>query len=361
MTAAALHAAAPGCFALPLRPSSTRPGIRYKNARRALPPTRCASLGRRRTTPPPPARETTGDRAARRRGLEVSAVEEASAETEPRAKELVRKILEEIEGTDGGADIRPEKREMVDAMLEELEELGKTQTPRPMDNPLLFGNYEVSYVSAGRKQDGAPAGGNFREGIGKAIFHTRGVYQAVLQPDIAVNKVAFSLLGVIPGAVGLRGRVENYGEGRDTVKVLFERPCINFGKLHFRIGPVSDVVLTTTYLDETVRLGKGSLGSLFVFKRGGTADTADLDKMGLERSSPWALAAVVAALAALAASAVMLWQTQSVLGRVAAVGIAAFPLRHGVCAQARRAARARARRQHAVPAQGGRRGRCARL
>lgn len=35
----------------------------------------------------------------------------------------------------------------------------------------------------------AAAGGNFREGIGKAIFRTRGVYQAVLQPDVVVNKV----------------------------------------------------------------------------------------------------------------------------------------------------------------------------
>lgn len=41
-----------------------------------------------------------------------------------------------------------------------------------------------------------------------------------------------------------------------------------------RTGPPSSVVLKTTYVDERVRLGKGSRGSLFVFTRGGAADAA---------------------------------------------------------------------------------------
>lgn len=254
---------------------------------------------------------------------------EPISETELRAKKLVRTVLQEVEGTDGGLDISSEKRKTVDALLEELEEIGKTQTPRPLDNPLLFGNYEVSYVSTGRKQDGAPAGGNFRQGIGRLIFQTRGVYQSVLAPDIVVNKVAFALLGFIRGAVGLRGTVEDYGSGRDTAKVLFEQPSISFGSLHFRIGPESDVVLTTTYLDENVRLGKGSLGSLFVFKRGGTADAAEMDKMGLEKTSPMALATLGLVLAAMGAAGVMLWQTQTIVGRGVAVGIGALLL--GMC------------------------------
>jgi hypothetical protein len=39
-------------------------------------------------------------------------------------------------------------------------------------------------------------------------------------------------------------------------------------------GPPSSVQLSTPYLDERVRLGKGSRGSLFVFTRGGAADAA---------------------------------------------------------------------------------------
>jgi hypothetical protein len=162
--------------------------------------------------------------------------------------------------------------------------------------------------------------------------------------DIATNKVAFRLLGMLSGYIGLRGRVEAVGDTGDTVvgaaagdgalivaaiiatacthapllnlasrlpshpcttcgrglptcptavlhqpnsrlphpdprmpppqKVLFEPPVLSLGPLHFRIGRDSDVVLSTTYLDERVRLGKGSRGSLFVFTRGGAADDA---------------------------------------------------------------------------------------
>jgi hypothetical protein len=44
--------------------------------------------------------------------------------------------------------------------------------------------------------------------------------------------------------------------------------------ISLRIGPESSVVLTTTYLDERVRLGKGSRGSRFIFVRGGEAESA---------------------------------------------------------------------------------------
>jgi len=46
-------------------------------------------------------------------------------------------------------------------------------------------------------------------------------------------------------------------------KVDFEPPVLSFmenvnGGLHLRIGKESDVTLATTYLDERVRIGKGS-------------------------------------------------------------------------------------------------------
>ena len=47
-----------------------------------------------------------------------------------------------------------------------------------------------------------------------------------------------------------------------------------------RIGPPSSVVLKTTYVDDRVRLGKGSRGSLFVFTRGGAADEAGEHREG---------------------------------------------------------------------------------
>ena len=58
-------------------------------------------------------------------------------------------------------------------------------------------------------------------------------------------------------------------------QVFFDRPVLSIpGGIHIRIGPPSTVVLKTTFLDERVRVGKGSRGSLFVFTRGGRADQA---------------------------------------------------------------------------------------
>ena len=57
-------------------------------------------------------------------------------------------------------------------------------------------------------------------------------------------------------------------------QVFFDSPVLSLGGIHTRIGPPSSVVLKTTYVDERVRLGRGSRGSLFVFTRGGAADEA---------------------------------------------------------------------------------------
>lgn len=56
------------------------------------------------------------------------------------------------------------------------------------------------------------------------------------------------------------------------LQVCFERPELVLPGLALRIGPRSSVELATTYLDERVRLGRGSRGSRFVFTRGGAAD-----------------------------------------------------------------------------------------
>lgn len=49
-----------------------------------------------------------------------------------------------------------EEQAVVNDCLEELEERGKSQTPRPLDNPEIFGNFNVAYTSTQRapRQDG---------------------------------------------------------------------------------------------------------------------------------------------------------------------------------------------------------------
>lgn len=150
------------------------------------------------------------------------------------------------------------------------------------------------------------AGGRFRTGLGKFLWRTTGLYQAVLRPDIVVNKLEFRLLGLLPGYVGLRGRLSPEQADPRTVRVAFETPVISLLGLVLRIGPPSFVVLrcvrrgvlclcqasrhvyvcSTTYLDERVRLGKGGRGTLFVFKR--TEEEAGMAEVGVVGSTPGA-------------------------------------------------------------------------
>lgn len=225
-----------------------------------------------------------------------------------------------INHTDFGDNLRPEQRLAIDDALCTLEAAGKQQGS-PLANPLIFGNFEVSYTST---QDNSPrmtllplarfatlsdhittaAGGRFRSGLGKLLYKTTGLYQAVLRPDLVVNKLEFRLLGLLPGYVGLRGRLTPETADPRTVRVAFETPVISLLGLVLRIGPPSFVVLrcargwgfvwirfrttqrSTTYLDERIRLGKGGRGTLFVFKR--TENEAGMAEVGVVGSTPGA-------------------------------------------------------------------------
>lgn len=50
------------------------------------------------------------------------------------------------------------------------------------------------------------------------------------------------------------------------IKVVFEPPELKIGSLGFQFGGESEVQLEITYIDDKLRLGKGSRGSLFVFQ-----------------------------------------------------------------------------------------------
>lgn len=51
------------------------------------------------------------------------------------------------------------------------------------------------------------------------------------------------------------------------IQVVFEPPELKVGGAEFTHGGESEVKLEITYIDEKIRLGKGSRGSLFVFQR----------------------------------------------------------------------------------------------
>ena len=239
------------------------------------------------------------------------------------ADAVVAEILATIADTDSGKTVTPEQRRATDLNIARLEAVGATQTPNALNNPNIFGDYDVSYVSAGGEQVGNPAGGRFRGGLGAALFRTTGLEQNLYEPDVVVNRVAFLVFGLIPGEVVLEGTFapvekeeetaaeaaaaraateadlekmsakekragrsaiyrdaenQKYAGDGMTVRAAFDPPRITLGGLPaFSVGPKSSVVLSTTYLDQDVRLGKGSRGSLFVFARK-TAEQAERDR-----------------------------------------------------------------------------------
>ncbi len=264
----------------------------------------------------------------RRRRLAAAA--RASAAADAPLPAAVDRLLALVAG--GEDAMLPAARAEADALISRLEAAGAA---RPLENPMIFGDYVVAYVSVGNRQLGAPAGGAFRGKLGRALFATRLLAQSVLEPDVVTNYVGFALFGGIPGGVGLRGRLVSVPEtpgGADdaaTAKVFFDAPVLSLnvlGGLHARIGPPSTVVLTTTYLDERVRLGRGSRGSRFVFTRGGAAAEAGMERVGLERTSRAGKAAVAAALAALIGAGAWAASRPAVPVPVRALGVVAAAL-----------------------------------
>ncbi|XP_021912673.1 probable plastid-lipid-associated protein 8, chloroplastic [Carica papaya] len=53
----------------------------------------------------------------------------------------------------------------------------------------------------------------------------------------------------------------------EWIQVIFEPPVLKIGGMKFKYGFESEVKLQISYIDEKIRLGKGSKGSLFVFQR----------------------------------------------------------------------------------------------
>ncbi|KAG7667658.1 hypothetical protein Ndes2526B_g01958 [Nannochloris sp. 'desiccata'] len=234
----------------------------------------------------------------------------ATASPDPAAKAkanlLVDELLQLIDNTDSGDNISNERRIRANDIIRQLQTIGAAQEPRPLNNPLIWGNFNVAYTSQGNAQSGAPAGGRFRSGIGKILFRTTRLCQSVLQPDLVTNKIEALLFGFLPIAVGLRGYLvsipqqEGGPNKQDCVKVFFDPPELTLpGGINTRIGPPSSVVLTTTFLNERVRLGLGSRGSLFVFTRGGDSDLAEMDQVGLKRTTKAGIALIFSLCASL--------------------------------------------------------------
>ncbi|KAL3798269.1 hypothetical protein HJC23_000183 [Cyclotella cryptica] len=175
----------------------------------------------------------------------------------------------------------------------------------------LIGLYEVQYVLSSNKKNN-PVGGKWTRsnGIAQKLFQTRKTFQHLLPFNEtglsrsihsgnavaeAINVLSLDALdGFLRVTVLLRGdavplsleeRVSMNANRTMTplsdraVRAYFDSPRVIFGKrrrryddgysyLPLQLGPISNVVLDTTYYDDTMRIGMGGTsGTRFVFVR----------------------------------------------------------------------------------------------
>ncbi|KAL8521640.1 hypothetical protein ACS0TY_011967 [Phlomoides rotata] len=159
--------------------------------------------------------------------------------------------------TDRGVLLAREEHQKVAELADELH---KFCVDEPVKCPLIFGDWDVLYCS-----NPTSPGGGFRSAFGRLVFKTKEMIQAVEAPDVVRNRVSFSLMGSIEGKVSLKGKLIALDE--KWIQVVFEPPELKVGGFEFKYGGESEVKLQITYIDEKIRLGKGSRGSLFVFQR----------------------------------------------------------------------------------------------
>ncbi|GAB2286357.1 Probable plastid-lipid-associated protein 8, chloroplastic [Dionaea muscipula] len=193
----------------------------------------------------------------RRRSLRISAPVSAAPEVGAAPDDLVPSILSKVSRTDGGVQLTEDEHKEVACIAEELQ---KYCVDEPVKCPLIFGEWDVVYCS----RPTSP-GGLYRSTLGRVFLQTKEMVQILEAPDTVRNKVLFSALGFLDGEVSLKGKLKVLDER--WVQVVFEPPEVKVGALEFQYGGESEVKLQITYIDEKIRLGKGSRGSLFVFQR----------------------------------------------------------------------------------------------
>ncbi|GFP81605.1 probable plastid-lipid-associated protein 8 chloroplastic [Phtheirospermum japonicum] len=181
----------------------------------------------------------------------------AATPAPPKPDDLVENIISKVVQTDRGVLLTRDEHQKVAQVADELR---KFCVDEPVKCPLIFGEWDVLYCS-----NPTSPGGGYRSAFGRLVFKTKEMMQAVEAPDIVRNRVSFSLLGFLDGEVSLKGKLTALDE--KWIQVVFEPPELKVGGLEFKYGGESEVKLEITYIDEKIRLGKGSRGSLFVFQR----------------------------------------------------------------------------------------------
>ncbi|PSC67954.1 putative plastid-lipid-associated chloroplastic [Micractinium conductrix] len=176
-----------------------------------------------------------------------------------KAQELVDRLLELTERTNGGLNASPAKRDEIAGLVDELE----GYCPRaPMRSPLIFGDYEVLYASKPQS-----AGGPFRSPLGQAVFPGQRARQLIQEPNVCINEVTFKTLGFIPGKVRQEGEIKAIDN--NTFQIIF--PAL-VGKA---MGGPPQRIIQIAYLDDRIRVARAipsedredQSPSFYVFRR----------------------------------------------------------------------------------------------
>ena len=199
------------------------------------------------------------------------------------ADEKVDRLLQLVGVNENGNSIDDQEIQSLISLLERM-------SPDVTSFPSILGNYNVTHVIPNKPNE-KPVGGKWSRGPVQALLKTRRTLQHLLPPKAedsvaeAINVISLSALNdMFRIHVVLRGDAyaltdterttiaQNQqtpgGLSPRTVRADFDPPRIVVGRLlNLSLGPTSSVVLDTPYCDDRVRLGKGSRGTWFVFKR----------------------------------------------------------------------------------------------
>ncbi|KAK8965408.1 hypothetical protein KSP40_PGU004513 [Platanthera guangdongensis] len=165
--------------------------------------------------------------------------------------------ISKVKGTDRGVLLSKNGHKEVAEVARKLQNYCVGE---PVKCPLIFGEWDVLYCSVPTSP-----GGGYRSSFGRLFLNAKEMVQVVESPDIVLNKVSFSLLGLLDGEVSLKGKLKAVDE--KWIQVIFEPPELKIGSLGLKYGGESEVKLEITYIDDRIRLGRVPKALSFVFQK----------------------------------------------------------------------------------------------
>lgn len=191
--------------------------------------------------------------------------------------QMVDKLLLLTRNTDRGARVSEPDRNEIEALIMQL--AAKAANRSMITDKRLYDDYAVLYSAPSSKENSPPVGGLLRTPLGKLLFRTRALFENFVQPNTVVNLLCFRFLGIIGGAVSLRGQVTFSPDGAsNSLCFQFEQPRLRIGPAVFAYGPKPRIATTVKYLDDRIRITIGRRGSMFVFARRQANEMAEADE-----------------------------------------------------------------------------------